>query len=58
VKAIISACGLKVTKTGSYGQYVFATKGYAISGELCQNFPFLATIIYYYYEVTLITPIE
>jgi hypothetical protein len=53
-KASISDFGLKVTTTDETYQYVFASEGFAISGEQCRkdNFPYTGNIVFYY-EVTV-----
>jgi hypothetical protein len=50
----ISKCELKLKSTNTGYGWVFATKGYAISGENCrkENFQFPGTIIFYY-EITI-----
>jgi hypothetical protein len=52
--ASISKCGLKLKSTSTNFGWVFATKGYAISGEHCrkENFQFPGTIVSYY-ETTI-----
>jgi hypothetical protein len=49
-----SISGLKATVGPESHQYVFATEGFAISGDQCRkdNFPFPGTIVFYY-EVTV-----
>jgi hypothetical protein len=47
-KARISEWGLKAGNPGGGGHWVFATEGYAISG----NFPSSGTIVFYF-EVTM-----
>jgi hypothetical protein len=49
--ASISECGLKAINNTDDSQWVFATEGYAISGEQCRKENFPGTIVYYF-EVT------
>jgi hypothetical protein len=53
MRASIAEYGLKATIANGH-EYVFATEGYAISGEQCRkdNFHFTGTIVFYF-EVTI-----